>query len=90
MTETREAMRKRLHMRSMRRGIKEMDLILSHFAATHLAEMSDAELAVYDDLLSENDHDLYIWVSKQVDVPVAYAALVQQIAQGAEGVSRPA
>ena len=43
---------KRLKMRSMRRGIKEMDLILSHFAQTALAQMSDEELMKYDLLLA--------------------------------------
>ncbi len=33
MSETRENRLKRLQMRSMRRGIREMDLILSSFAA---------------------------------------------------------
>ena len=89
MTETIEHTRKRLHMRSMRRGIKEMDLILSAFAADHLAEMNDAELALYDALLSENDHDLYGWIGGQFAVPDLYAALIARIAAGAHGVTRP-
>jgi antitoxin CptB len=39
---------KRMHMRSMRRGIKEMDLILSAFAAEHLAKMDAGSLDDYD------------------------------------------
>ena len=50
---------KRLKMRSMRRGIKEMDLILSHFAEIALERMTEEELVNYDLLLAENDHDLY-------------------------------
>ena len=90
MTEPREAMIKRLHMRSMRRGIKEMDLILSAFASEHLAAMSDDELALYDQLLSENDHDIYAWVSGQFATPDHYAGLIGRIAQGAHGVTRTA
>ncbi|MDP5359531.1 MAG: succinate dehydrogenase assembly factor 2, partial [Paracoccaceae bacterium] len=41
MTETRDTMIKRLRMRSMRRGIKEMDLILSAFAAEQLTGFTD-------------------------------------------------
>lgn len=89
MTETREAMIKRLRMRSMRRGIKEMDLILSAYAGAHLADMSDAGLALYDRLLAENDHDIYGWVGGQFVVPDPYADLIAQIAQGAHGVTRP-
>ena len=39
-----EARLKRMKMRSMRRGIREMDLILGAFADTQLAEMAPAEL----------------------------------------------
>ena len=70
---------KRLHMRSMRRGIKEMDLILSAFAADHLAGMDDSALTHYDDFLNENDHDLYQWVTGQIPVPDAYSGLVSDI-----------
>jgi antitoxin CptB len=90
MTETIEHTRKRLHMRSMRRGIKEMDLILSAFAADHLAAMTPEDLALYDALLSENDHDLYGWVGGQFAVPDVYADLIARIAAGAYGVTKPA
>ncbi|WP_458789986.1 succinate dehydrogenase assembly factor 2 [Yoonia sp. MH D7] len=89
MTEPRETAIKRLRMRSMRRGIKEMDLILSAFAETALSDMDAAALAHYDDLLEENDHDIYAWVSGQFPTPENYLALVTQIAAGAKGVSRP-
>ena len=90
MTETIEHTRKRLHMRSMRRGIKEMDLILSAFAAENLAAMTAEQLVLYDALLSENDHDLYGWVGGQFAVPDIYADLIGQIAAGASGLTRPA
>tara|TARA_R110002049_G_scaffold23781_6_gene84753 strand:+ start:141910 stop:142182 length:273 start_codon:yes stop_codon:yes gene_type:complete len=70
---------KRLHMRSMRRGIKEMDLILSAYAGDRLAGMDAAGLALYDQMLNENDHDLYLWVSGQAAGPEKYAALVADI-----------
>ena len=89
MSETREEMVKRLHMRSMRRGIKEMDLILSAFADANLRQMSDADLTLYDRLLAENDHDIYGWVGGQFASPDTYAGLIAQIAAGAHGVTRP-
>lgn len=70
---------KRLHMRSMRRGIKEMDIILTRYAAEKLTSMTDADLTDYDALLSENDQDLYQWVSGQIAPKPAFAALVQDI-----------
>lgn len=79
MAELREHKVKRLHMRSMRRGIKEMDLILPSYCATRLENMDDAALSLYDDMLSENDHDLYQWVTGQTVPPQEYSALVSDI-----------
>ena len=85
MTEPREHRLKRLKMRSMRRGIKEMDLILHHFAQAHLDAMDDAGLDLYDAMLSENDHDLYQWVSGQIAAPEPYAGLVSEIVSDLPG-----
>ena len=89
MSEPLDVMRKRLHMRSIRRGIKEMDLILMGFSDAHLAGLDATQLAVYDRLLNENDHDLYQWVSGQSDGPAEYDALLAIIREGAVGVTRP-
>lgn len=81
MTETAEHRIKRLQMRSMRRGIKEMDIILSAYAQAELPRMSDARLTLYDALLSENDQDLYQWVTGQVPAPEQYEDLMKEISQ---------
>jgi len=73
----------------MRRGIKEMDLILQAFAEAHLDGFSDSDLALYDQLLAENDHDIYGWIGGQFPTPAQYFDLVARIANGAEGVTRP-
>lgn len=73
----------------MRRGIKEMDLILSAYADTHLDDFSDNALALYDRLLNENDHDLYGWIGGQFAVPEEYLDMITHIAAGAHGVSKP-
>jgi antitoxin CptB len=88
MTETPEHRIKRLAMRSMRRGIKEMDLILSAFAGMALGGMDDAGLALYDQLLEENDHDLYAWINGQVSPPARYTGLIGQISAMAQGVAQ--
>ena len=79
MTELHEHRLKRLKMRSMRRGIKEMDLILQRFSETSLDGMSDEDLSLYDAMLSENDHDLYQWVSGQATAPDPYQAMIERI-----------
>ncbi|SLN66853.1 Flavinator of succinate dehydrogenase [Roseovarius albus] len=80
MAETAENRLKRLQMRSMRRGIKEMDIILSRYAQARLQELGPAELDLYDDLLSENDQDLYQWVTGQNAGPDVYSNLIADIA----------
>lgn len=83
--EIREHRLKRLHMRSMRRGIKEMDLILSAYAGAHLGTMNDAQLDTYDALLNENDQDLIRWVTGQEAAPPALSELISDISRTFEG-----
>lgn len=86
--ETAEARLKRLRMRSWRRGIREMDLILGRFADEALAALGEDDLARYDALLSENDHDLYAWVSGAAAPPARYALLIERIAREARRPDR--
>ncbi len=79
MTETDEARRKRMAMRSWRRGTKEMDLILGPFGDAHLAGMEAARLAVYDVLLDANDQDLLPWVLGQAAAPAHLAEIIAEI-----------
>lgn len=81
MTETRATRIKRLKMRSMRRGIKEMDIILTAYADANLENMTADQLDTYDVLLRENDQDLYQWVTCQQPAPVHLSALVNDVAQ---------
>ena len=79
--ESREVRERRLRLRSWRRGIREMDLILGGFADARLPELTAAELARYDALLSENDQDLYAWVSGREEVPAAHAEILALVAR---------
>ncbi|SFR44768.1 succinate dehydrogenase assembly factor 2 [Litoreibacter janthinus] len=81
--ELRETKIRRLKLRSMRRGIKEMDLILGGFATHGLESLSDGELALYDEMLSESDHDMYQWASGQTAAPERFAALIEKAVKGA-------
>lgn len=81
MNKTSEARVKRLKMRSMRRGIKEMDIILSAYADAELDSMSEPEIMLYDALLNENDQDLYSWVTGQTTPPPEFKELLSEIAQ---------
>ncbi len=79
--EPRETRLKRLQMRSSRRGIKEMDLILMRFAEARLAELDGAQLDAYEALLEENDQDLYQWVSGQAAPPPEHEDLIARISE---------
>ncbi len=74
-----EIKRKKLKMRSMRRGIKEMDLILKNFAELRLNLMSEPELENFENLLCENDQDLYQWSTGQVNPKQEFVDLIQEI-----------
>jgi antitoxin CptB len=82
MTLTAEESRlKMLHMRSWRRGMKEMDLIFGAFADAHLAALSPDDLDAYERLLSENDQDLYLWVTGAQMGPAEHLPIIRQIAE---------
>ncbi|QIE54724.1 succinate dehydrogenase assembly factor 2 [Pikeienuella piscinae] len=78
---------RRLSMRSWRRGMKEMDLILGRFADARLAALGESELAAYEALLGENDQDLYLWVSGGAPTPAHHESIVGIIA-GFHGIQR--
>lgn len=79
MEETSENRLKRLQMRSWRRGTKEMDLILGPFSDTALRKLSAEQLNLYESLLSENDQDLYQWMSGQAETPAEHTAIADKI-----------
>ena len=64
-----DARRRRLKFRCWHRGIKEMDLIMGHFADRHVDAMSEEELGELEQLLEEPDTTLYYWISGRQEVP---------------------
>ncbi|MEM1383855.1 MAG: succinate dehydrogenase assembly factor 2 [Pseudomonadota bacterium] len=78
--ETRETRLKRLAIRSWRRGTREMDLILGGYADACLSELGEDRLAAYEELLEENDQDLYAWVAGTVEASLAHRDMVERIA----------
>ncbi len=81
MSELLEHRLKRLRMRSMRRGIKEMDIILTRYADVRLAVMDAGQLDEFEAFLEENDQDLYQWVTGQVPPPDPFTGLVGDISE---------
>ena len=94
MIESAETRLRRLKLRSWRRGMKEMDLILGHFADAALADLSPEDLDAYEAVLGENDQDLYLWVTARVNGgdnrgPAGIAAMLDRIAAHAAERLRP-
>ena len=77
--EDRDTRLKRLRMRSWRRGTKEMDLVLGPWADAQLAALPEAELAVYDRLLAENDQDLMAWIMGTAAAPGWISPLLARV-----------
>lgn len=63
MQEDREIRIKRLTYRSWHRGCKETDIILGHFADSQLPAFDDAQLALFEAFLEEEDADIWKWLT---------------------------
>ena len=79
MSETRETRLKRLKIRSWRRGTREMDMILGPYFDACSEGLDDATLDTYEALLSENDQDLYAWISGRDTPPDALVPMLDVI-----------
>ena len=83
--ETHEARIKRMTMRSWRRGIKEMDLILGPYADAYIARMDEDALTLYDALLEENDQDLLAMILGQQETLPQFSKLLAEIEEFSRG-----
>ncbi|MEO1660492.1 MAG: succinate dehydrogenase assembly factor 2 [Pseudomonadota bacterium] len=64
--------RRKLKFRAWRRGFREMDLLMGSFADAFIADLSEADLAEFERLLSTPDWEVYAWLIGQKDVPGNY------------------
>jgi antitoxin CptB len=74
-----EIVRKKLSIRSWRRGTKELDLILGRFSDENIAKLEISELDLYEQLLSNDDHLIYSWLFKKEECPKIFKILVEKI-----------
>lgn len=56
-----------------------MDLILGRFWDAEGTSLDPATLDLYEDLLLENDQDLYTWVTGQIAPPDRFASLIARL-----------
>ena len=74
--------RKRLSIRSWRRGTKELDLILGQFSDKNLKELKMSELKLYEKFLSNDDYLIYNWLFSKEDSPKIFKSLIKRIQEG--------
>ena len=74
--------RKRLSIKSWRRGTKELDLILGRFSDNNLLKFERDDLDLYEQLLSNDDPLIYDWLFGKEESPKTLAGLIRQIQEG--------
>ncbi|KAI9298560.1 DUF339-domain-containing protein, partial [Neoconidiobolus thromboides FSU 785] len=67
--ESEENLRRRLVYQCRKRGILETDLILSTFVGKYLNDLSYEDCKQFDQLLNENDWDIYYWATEERTPP---------------------
>ena len=77
-----DVVRKRLLIRSWRRGTKELDLILGQFSDKNLNKLKMSELNLYEQFLSNDDYLIYNWLFSKEDSPKIFKSLIKQIQEG--------
>ena len=77
-----KVVRKRLSIRSRRRGTKELDLILGRFSDKYLNELKMPDLNLYEQLLSNDDYLIYNWLFSKEDSPKIFKSLIKRIQEG--------
>ncbi len=74
--------RKRLFIKSWRRGTKELDLILGQFSVKNLNKLKMNELTLYEQFLSNDDYLIYNWLFSKEECPAIFESLIKQIQEG--------
>ena len=77
-----EVVRKKLLIRSWRRGTKELDLILGQFSDKNLNKLKMPELNLYEQFLSNDDYLIYNWLFSKEDSPKIFKSLIRKIQEG--------
>ena len=67
---------KRLHFRSHHRGTKEADLLIGGFFDSAHRGWNDAEIALFEELIEEQDVDIMAWAIGMEPAPQRYAGSI--------------
>ena len=72
----RETRLKRLRFRAWHRGTREADLLIGGFFDAHAANWNDDEMALFQDLLEEQDVDIMAWAIGTAEVPARWQGTI--------------
>ena len=70
---------RRLVLRSGRRGLRELDLVLGQFAERHLRRLPPESFALYEQLLDEDDKCILDWMTGAQPCPEKYQELIVRV-----------
>ncbi len=80
----RDRKRRSIRVRSMRRGMRELDILIGGFVEERLESLSDEELDNLQALLFETDVAVLDWIVGASECPERYLGLVAAIREVAE------
>ncbi|MGE3713973.1 MAG: succinate dehydrogenase assembly factor 2 [Alphaproteobacteria bacterium] len=72
---------KRLIYQSWHRGCKETDEVLGPYASDRLSALQESEIALFEQLLEENDWDIWNWFTGKEPPKPAYKQLIPAIVE---------
>ena len=64
--------RRRILFRARRRGLREMDIALGHFADLYLAELAEADICEFERWLDLPDPEILAWITGEAPIPSAF------------------
>lgn len=72
-----------------RRGMLELDLVLKPFLDDHFDDLDDADMQLFENLLEEQDPDLFLWFLKGGDPEDEGLLRIVNIIRGKTGPANP-
>lgn len=78
---------RRMILRSGRRGMRELDLVLGQFAERRLRRLPPESLELYEQLLDEEDKCILDWMIGAQPCPENYDELVAQVVDAYQAMS---
>ncbi|MCD8525258.1 MAG: succinate dehydrogenase assembly factor 2 [Gammaproteobacteria bacterium] len=62
-----------------RRGMLEIDLLLKRYLSAHYRYVSVDEQAIFESFLSENDQNLFLWLTGRSLAPEKYQCILERL-----------